>query len=46
MIRTMITPTIIGARTFTKKTSIAIMIIAAMIAIMIEPALLLDVTII
>ena len=42
----MITPTIIGARTFTKKTSIAIMTIAAIIAIMIEPALLLDAIII
>ena len=46
MIRTMITPIIIGARTFTKKTSIAIITIAAMIAIMIEPALLLDAIII
>jgi hypothetical protein len=40
IIRTMIMPTIIGARTFTKKTNIAIIIIAAIIATIIEPALL------
>lgn len=40
------TPTIIGARTFTKKTRIAIITIAAIIAIMIELALLLDAIII
>lgn len=34
-----IIPTMIGARTFTKKTSIAIMTMAAIIATMIEPAL-------
>ena len=45
MIRTMIIPTIIGARIFTKKTSIAIMTIAAIIAIMIELALLLAIII-
>lgn len=39
--RTIITPTIIGAKTFTKKTNIAIITIAAIIAIMIELALLL-----
>ena len=38
IIRIMIMPTMIGARTFTKKTSIAIMIIAAIIATIIEPA--------
>ena len=31
-------PTIIGARTFTRKTNMAIIIMAAMIATMIEPA--------
>lgn len=41
IIRIMIMPTMIGARTFTKKISIAIMIIAAIIATIIEPALLL-----
>jgi len=40
MIRTMIIPTITGARTFTKKISIAIMTIAAIIVTIIEPALL------
>ncbi len=42
IIRTMMMPTIIGARTFTKKTNIAIIIITAIIATIIEPALLLD----
>lgn len=41
IMRIIIMPTMIGARTFTKKTSIAIMIIAAIIATMIEPAELL-----
>lgn len=41
IIRIIIMPTMIGARTFTKKTSIAIMIIAATIATIIEPAELL-----
>jgi len=36
----MIIPTMIGARTFTKKTRIAIMTIAAIIVTIIEPALL------
>ena len=40
IIRTMMMPTIIGARTFTKKTNIAIIIIAAIIATIIELALL------
>lgn len=40
MIRTIIIPTMIGASTFTKKTSIAIMTIAAIIVTIIEPALL------
>ena len=40
MIRIMMMPTIIGARTFTKKTNIAIIIIAAIIATIIELALL------
>ena len=40
IMRTMIIPTMIGARTFTKKTSIAIMTIAAIIVTIIEPALL------
>jgi hypothetical protein len=39
IMRTMIIPTMIGARTFTKKTSIAMMIIAAIIVTIIEPAL-------
>ena len=34
----MMMPTIIGARTFTRKSSMAIITIAAMIATMIEPA--------
>lgn len=38
--RITIIPTMIGARTFTKKTSIAIMTIAAIIVTIIEPALL------
>jgi hypothetical protein len=38
--RIMIIPTMIGARTFTKKTSIAIMTIAAIIVTIIEPVLL------
>ena len=46
IIRTMMMPTIIGARTFTKKTNIAIIIIAAIIATIIEPALLPDAIII
>ena len=46
IIRTMMMPTIIGARTFTKKTNIAIIIIAAIIATIIEPALLPDAMII
>lgn len=41
IIRIIIMPTMIGASTFTKKISIAIMIIAAIIATIIEPALLL-----
>ncbi len=40
IIRTMMMPTIIGARTFTKKTNIAIIIIAAIIVTIIELALL------
>jgi hypothetical protein len=40
IMRTMMMPTIIGARTFTKKTNIAIIIIAAIIATIIELALL------
>lgn len=40
IIRTIMMPTIIGARTFTKKTNIAIIIIAAIIATIIELALL------
>jgi hypothetical protein len=40
IMRIMIIPTMIGARTFTKKTSIAIMTIAAIIVTIIEPALL------
>lgn len=40
IMRTMIIPTITGARTFTKKTNIAIMTIAAIIVTIIEPALL------
>ena len=40
IIRTMMMPTIIGARTFTKKTNIAIIIIAAIIATITELALL------
>ena len=42
IIRTMMMPTIIGARTFTKKTNIATIIITAIIATIIEPALLPD----
>ena len=38
----MIMPTMIGARIFTKKTSIAIMTMAAIIATIIEPALPVD----
>ena len=40
IMRTIIIPTITGARTFTKKISIAMMIIAAIIVTIIEPALL------
>ena len=40
MMRTIIIPTIIGASTFTKKISIAIITIAAIIVTIIEPALL------
>ncbi|RPI84981.1 MAG: hypothetical protein EHM34_02675 [Nitrosopumilales archaeon] len=40
IIRTMMMPTMTGARTFTKKTNIAIIIIAAIIVTIIELALL------
>lgn len=40
IMRTIIIPTMTGARTFTKKISIAMMIIAAIIVTIIEPALL------
>ena len=40
IMRITIIPTMIGERTFTKKTSIAIMTIAAIIVTIIEPALL------